>query len=141
MKQRRKGEHSFHSQKKTFVRPLPNLLSPREIQYLSKITQAAKFFAMFAKSAPIGGQLGLGLQPCRRIDVFEVFALLATLCRGSIQQKAMLLFDVFDVDRSHDLSEDELALLIFSVNSGLSKLRLVDVANEDEIDYAVTRGE
>ena len=37
------------------------------------------------------------------------------------------------------MSEDELALLIFSVNSGLSKLRLVDKASEDEVDYSVTR--
>jgi len=106
--------------------------------YIRKITQAANFFAMFAKRAHIGGQLGLGINPCRRIDVFEVFALLATLCRGTIQSKAQLLFDVFDVDRSHDMSEDELALLISSVNSGLAKLRLVDPATDDEVDYSVT---
>lgn len=71
------------------------------------------------------------------MDVFEVFALLSTLCRGSLADKASLLFAVFDVDNTSDMSEDELALLINATNSALSKLRIIDVMAEDEVEYAV----
>ena len=115
--------------------PLPH---PKSAIYIASISKAAKLFALFAKRAPISGQLAVGIAPCRRVDVFEIFALLSTVCRGSIQAKAQLLFDVFDVDRTHDISEDELALLIISVNSALAKLRLVDYITFDDVDYAVS---
>jgi len=111
---------------------------PKGAFYISSISSAAKLFALFAKRAPISGQFAVGIPPTRRVDVFEIFALLSTVCQGSIEQKARLLFDVFDVDKTHDMSEDELALLIVSVNSALGKLRLVDFVSNDEVDYAVS---
>jgi hypothetical protein len=111
---------------------------PKSAFYIASISKAAKLFALFAKRAPISGQLTVGIPPTRRVDVFEIFALLATVCKGSIEAKARLLFDVFDVDKTHDMSEDELSLLIVSVNSALAKLRLVDFIGPDEVDYAVS---
>ena len=53
-------------------------------------------------------------------------------------EKASLLFAVFDVNGSMDLSEDELALLITCVNGALTKLRVVGILEDDDVDYAVS---
>ena len=60
--------------------------------------QAARLFTLFAKVGPIGGQVSHGITPQRRVDFFELFAVLAVLCRGSMPEKSHLLFAVFDVN-------------------------------------------
>ncbi|GMH89857.1 hypothetical protein TrST_g9248 [Triparma strigata] len=108
---------------------------PKTNFYISALKIAAQLFALFAKSSPISGQLSLGLAPSRRCDVFEIFSLLCIVCRGSIYDKSSLLFSVFDLNNSNDLSEDELQLLIHSTNSALSKLRMSDYLTPDDISY------
>ncbi|RLN94847.1 hypothetical protein BBJ28_00016359 [Nothophytophthora sp. Chile5] len=56
-----------------------------------------------------------------QVDVMEVFAVLIVYCEASVEQKLPLLFELFDFDHSHEISQDELMLLLLCTTRGLCK--------------------
>ena len=92
-------------------------------------------FQRLVKSVATGGREVMGLPPSRKIDVYEVLALLAATCRGALEAKCALLFNLSNLDGEGELSEDELCLIISSVSSALAKFRLAEMPTEEEVEY------
>ena len=58
---------------------------------------------------------------------------LAFLCRGSLEEKALLIFELYDFDKSRYITKDELTILM---NNSVATLRMMvglsDFANLEE---------
>ncbi|ETM32348.1 hypothetical protein L914_20234 [Phytophthora nicotianae] len=56
------------------------------------------------------------------VDVMEVFAVIIVYCDATMEEKILLLFDLFDFDHSKTMSQDELVLLMLCTTRGLCKV-------------------
>ncbi|KAG7381243.1 hypothetical protein PHYPSEUDO_006287 [Phytophthora pseudosyringae] len=56
------------------------------------------------------------------VDVKEVFAVIVVYCDATMEEKAPLLFDLFDFDHSKEMTQDELVLLMLCTTRGLCKV-------------------
>ncbi|RLN53937.1 hypothetical protein BBJ29_008415 [Phytophthora kernoviae] len=52
--------------------------------------------------------------PVPKVVVVEFFAVIIVYCEAIVEEKAPLLFDLFDFDHSKEISQDELVLLNFT---------------------------
>eukprot|EP00937_MAST-01D_sp_MAST-1D-sp2_P001416 g1416.t1 len=72
-----------------------------------------------------------------RIDCWELFGLLAMLCRAPVDDKAGLLFDMFDIGGQGEMREDGAVLVSMSLLRGLSRLHLCDEPEQEVVEYSV----
>ena len=87
------------------------------------------FFALFQQME----------KPNHKLDIFELFSVMAVLCRGSLLAKVSFLFTLFDFDDEERIVEDELSFMIMSLTEGLSKLQLCAPPKEQEVEYVVAQ--
>uniref|UniRef100_K3W6A4 EF-hand domain-containing protein n=1 Tax=Globisporangium ultimum (strain ATCC 200006 / CBS 805.95 / DAOM BR144) TaxID=431595 RepID=K3W6A4_GLOUD len=69
-----------------------------------------------------------------KVDVMEVFAVVIVYCKAPIETKIPLLFDLFDFDHSHEISQYELVLLMLCTTRGLCKAVGLDRPGTDELE-------
>lgn len=65
-----------------------------------------------------------GAASSQRADLLTLLAALVCLCRGSLEQKARLLFTLVDLDIEDEVVEAELALVVATCANGLHRLGL-----------------
>ena len=70
-----------------------------------------------------------------RADLFEVLSGLALVCDGELEARARLLFDLFNLDGSGELEEDELICLVTSVARAATCLDLAPPTDEAELEW------
>jgi hypothetical protein len=70
-----------------------------------------------------------------RVDLFELMAGLALVCVGRMPAKARFLFDLFNLDGSGALEEDELSCLVSCVARAATVLKLAPPMDESELEW------
>lgn len=61
-------------------------------------------------------------QRVQRVDLLTLLTAAALLCQGSLEEKALFVFSLVDLDTEDDIIEEELALVISTCSNGLQWL-------------------
>lgn len=121
-----------------------NTVNPRNLPSLYGL-DAAEFRSVMQLGDAVRGEAATRAlfqrfaRPNGRIDVTGLFAGLAVVCDGPLDERLRFLFSLFDFSGCGALCEDELTMLMDSVASGFAMLGVVPPPNLP--DFAVLAGE